>query len=48
MSPLFDCHQVVGTVTGKAGGARNPELVPGIPVVAGGLECSVLHPGEPV
>lgn len=51
MSPLFDCHQVVGTVTEKA--ARESGLVPGIPVVAGGLDAAcctlgagVIHPGQ--
>ena len=51
MSPLFHCHQVVGTVTKKA--ADESGLVPGIPVVAGGLDaacCSlgagVIHPGQ--
>lgn len=44
-APLYHCHQVVGTVTKTA--ARETGLVPGIPVVAGGLDaaCCTLGAG---
>ena len=51
MSPLYHCHQVVGTVTRKA--ADESGLTPGTPVVAGGLDAAcctlgagVIHPGQ--
>jgi len=51
MSPITHCHQVVGTVTRKA--AKETGLVPGIPVVAGGLDAAcctlgagVVSPGQ--
>ncbi|NLY61942.1 MAG: FGGY-family carbohydrate kinase [Clostridiales bacterium] len=51
MSPIYHCHEVVGTVTPKA--AKETGLVSGIPVVAGGLDAAcctlgagVIHPGQ--
>lgn len=51
MSPLFHCHDVIGTVTKRA--AEETGLMIGIPVVAGGLDaacCSlgagVINPGQ--
>jgi len=51
MAPLFYSHQVVGTVTRKA--AEETGLIPGIPVVAGGLDAAcctlgagVVKPGQ--
>jgi len=51
MAPLYHCHEVVGTVTQKA--ARETGLVPGTPVVAGGLDAAcctlgagVVKPGQ--
>lgn len=48
---IVPCHQVIGTVTGKA--AEECGLTEGIPVVAGGLDAAcgtlgagVIHPGE--
>ena len=35
MAPLYHSHEVVGSVTAKA--AKETGLIPGIPVVAGGL-----------
>lgn len=45
MAPLFQSHEIVGTVTAKA--AKETGLVPGIPVVAGGLDaaCCALGAG---
>ena len=45
LPPLFDSHQVVGRVTEAA--ARETGLIPGIPVVAGGLDaaCATLGAG---
>lgn len=51
LPPIYDCHQVVGTVTEKA--AKECGLREGTPVVAGGLDAAcgtlgvgVLHDGE--
>ena len=51
IAPLCHCHQIVGTVTRKA--AAETGLVPGIPVVAGGLDAAcctlgagVIRPGQ--
>ena len=51
LPPVYDCHQIVGTVTAKA--AEQIGLKAGTPVVAGGLDAAcgtlgagVLHPGE--
>lgn len=51
LPPIFACDAIVGNVTAKA--AEETGLVPGIPVVAGGLDAAcgtlgagVLHPGE--
>lgn len=51
MAPLYHSHELVGTVTVKA--AEETGLIPGIPVVAGGLDaacCSlgagILNPGQ--
>ncbi len=51
MAPLFHCHDVVGTVTKQA--AAETGLLPGTPVVAGGLDAAcctlgagVIHPGQ--
>lgn len=51
VAPLYHCHQIVGTVTRKA--ADETGLVPGIPVVAGGLDAAccalgagVIQPGQ--
>lgn len=51
LPPIYDCHQVVGTVTEKA--AKECGLRVGTPVVAGGLDAAcgtlgvgVLHDGE--
>lgn len=51
MAPLFHCHEVVGTVTPRA--AAETGLIPGIPVVAGGLDAAcctlgagVIRPGQ--
>lgn len=51
LPPIYDCHQVVGTVTRKA--ARECGLPEGTPVAAGGLDAAcgtlgagVLHDGE--
>lgn len=48
---IYDCHEVVGTVTEKA--AKLTGLVPGTPVVAGGLDAAcgslgvgVIYPGQ--
>lgn len=48
---IHPCHEVIGTVTAKA--AKECGLVPGIPVVAGGLDAAcgtlgagVIRPGE--
>ena len=48
---IVPCHQVIGTITPKA--AALTGLIPGIPVVAGGLDAAcgtlgagVIHPGE--
>lgn len=48
---IYECHEVVGTVTAKA--AMETGLLEGIPVVAGGLDAAcgtlgagVIHPGE--
>ncbi len=48
---LAACHEIVGTVSAKA--AESMGLIPGIPVVAGGLDAAcgtlgagVIHPGE--
>ena len=45
MAPLVHCHDIVGTVTTQA--AKETGLLPGIPVVAGGLDaaCSALGAG---
>ena len=51
MAPMFHSHEVVGTVTRRA--AWETGLVPGIPVVAGGLDAAcctlgagVVRPGQ--
>jgi xylulokinase len=51
ISPLFHCHEVVGTITRKA--AAETGLAFGTPVVAGGLDAAcctlgagVVHPGQ--
>jgi xylulokinase len=51
MSPLFHCHDVVGTITQKA--AAETGLAMGTPVVAGGLDAAcctlgagVVNPGQ--
>lgn len=51
MAPLFYSHEVVGTVTRRA--AEETGLIPGIPVVAGGLDAAcctlgagVVKPGQ--
>lgn len=51
LPPLYQCHEVVGTVTEQA--ARLTGLCEGIPVVAGGLDAAcgtlgagVVHPGQ--
>ena len=51
LPPVTACDAIVGTVTGMA--ARETGLVPGIPVVAGGLDAAcgtlgagVIHPGQ--
>lgn len=51
MAPFFHSHEVVGTVTRKA--AEETGLIPGIPVVAGGLDAAcctlgagVVKPGQ--
>lgn len=51
MAPLFQSHEIVGTVTSKA--AKETGLVPGIPVVAGGLDAAccalgagIVRPGQ--
>ncbi|MFW5984960.1 MAG: xylulokinase [Halanaerobiaceae bacterium] len=46
VAPLYNCHQVVGTVTKKA--ARQTGLVSGIPVVAGGLDAACCSLGAGV
>ena len=45
MAPLYHSHEVVGSVTAKA--AKETGLIPGIPVVAGGLDaaCCTLGAG---
>lgn len=51
MAPLCHCHEIIGTVTKAA--AAETGLIPGTPVVAGGLDAAcctlgagVIHPGQ--
>ncbi len=51
LPPIYACHDIVGCVTEEA--ARLTGLLPGTPVVAGGLDAAcgtlgagVIHPGE--
>ncbi|TCL76281.1 xylulokinase [Hydrogenispora ethanolica] len=51
LAPLVHCHEVIGTVTRSA--AEETGLIPGIPVVAGGLDAAcctlgagVIRPGQ--
>jgi xylulokinase len=51
VAPLYHCHEIIGSVTRKA--AHETGLLPGIPVVAGGLDAAcctlgagVIRPGQ--